>query len=310
MPELPDIEAYCVALQRVIGGTHLLWIRINHPFLLRSVRVSPEQAVGGLVETVSRAGKRIVISLDNDIAMVLHLMIAGRLHWKPSQTEPIPPEQRAAARSPVLALFGFEHGVLSLTEAGTRRRASLHLVGRSELGDLLPTAIELLDDQTSETEFARALRGENHTVKRSLTDPRLFSGIGNSYSDEILFAARMSPFSMTQSLSDEEVRRLFDAAVTTLAEWRERFVTEAQRAFPGKMTAFREEMRVHGKFGKPCSVCGTPIQRIRYAENECNYCPACQTEGRVYADRALSRLLKSDWPRTVEELEKLGRAPE
>ena len=312
MPELPDVEAYCTALRREIGGSTLLWIQIDHPFLLRSVHTQPDEALGGIVESVIRAGKRIVVSLDNGVSLAIHLMVAGRLKWHASTTgAPEPAARRTGgARSPVLARFGFSTGELALTEAGSRRRASLHVVRADELAALRPASMEILAPDASVKRFAALLRRENHTIKRSLTDPRLFSGIGNSYSDEILFAARMSPFAMTQSLSDNEIDRLFHAAAATLSEWRDRFVAAAEEAFPSKVTAFMPQMNVHGKYNQPCPVCGTPVQRIRYAENECNYCAQCQTGGKVYADRALSRLLKSDWPRTVEELEKLGRPPE
>jgi formamidopyrimidine-DNA glycosylase len=310
MPELPDVEAYCAALRNAVGGSQFQWIRINHPFLLRSVHTQPDEATGGSVTTVERAGKRIVVRLDNGISLVIHLMIAGRFRWKESPN-PSPPDQtRSGPRSPILASFGFSTGVLTLTEAGSKRRASLHVVTDDELPDLIPPGMELLAPDATVGAFAERLRRENHTVKRSLTDARLFSGIGNSYSDEILFAARMSPFTMTGSMDDHDVATLFDATRETLTTWRDRFVAEAGHGFPNKVTAFRAEMHVHGKYGRPCTVCGTPIQRIRYAENECNYCPTCQTAGKVYADRALSRLLKSDWPRTVEELERFSRGPD
>ena len=309
MPELPDIEAYRVALGRVAGGKPLVGVALHHPFLLRSVGTDPELAIGRRLAEVSRLGKRIVLEFEGGPVYVLHLMIAGRLRWK----EGVPPPEagrRPAGRSGVLAEFGFENGLLTLTEAGSKRRASLHvLADRSALATLDPGGRELLDGSTDAASFAALLRAENHTVKRALTDPRLFAGIGNSYSDEILFEARLSPFAMTQSLSDEEADRLFRATVATLEEWRDRLVAEARGRFPSKVTAFRPEMNVHGRFGEQCRVCETPVQRIRYAESECNYCPACQSGGRVYADRALSRLLKSDWPRSVEELEKLARRP-
>lgn len=326
MPEMPDIEAYRIALEREIAGRTLHNVDILHPFLLRSVSVPPEEAVSHTLRSVHRLGKRIALAFDNDIWFVFHLMIAGRLKWKPATDGRAGEDQKGRGRDDLaqrsgsavprrsksgpLAVLTFASGVLSLTEAGSKRRASLHVVrGEDEAQALSPGGLEILDDAMTSGAFAEALRRENHTLKRCLTDPRLFSGIGNSYSDEILFAARLSPFAMSQSVSDEEIARLFEATRTTLGEWRDRLVAEATVRFPTKVTAFRPEMHVHGKFNQPCDVCGTPVQRIRYAENECNYCPTCQTGGKVYADRALSRLLKSDWPRTVEELEKLGRPP-
>lgn len=310
MPELPDIEAYRVALSRTVVGQKLLGIEINHPFLLRSVAVDPQQAGGTVLDEVRRLGKRLVLPFRAGPVLVIHLMIAGRLKWKrESLTEP-PPRKRGGKGQPLARLF-FPSGILSLTEAGTRRRASLHvLASMDEVGSLDPGGAELLEPGMSAARFAAILRQENHTVKRSLTDPRLFAGIGNAYSDEILFHAKLSPFLQTRSISDEEMGRLFTAVQETLTSWTDRLVAEAEHRFPAKVTAFRPEMHVHGKYGEPCSVCGTPVQRIRYAENECNYCPGCQTGGRVYADRALSRLLKDDWPRTVEELESLTRPPE
>ncbi|MFP4113516.1 MAG: Fpg/Nei family DNA glycosylase [Spirochaetota bacterium] len=308
MPELPDLEGYRVALDRALRGHVLEEVAVYHPFLLRSAGTPPESAIGRTVLRTHRRGKRIAIEFDGGPVFVFHLMIAGRFRWKDSTESG--PAKPPARKSGTLARLVFENGSLSLTEAGTRRRASLHVVlDIDDLRALDPGGSELLDGQMDAETFATLLRSENHTLKRSLTDPRLFSGIGNAYSDEILFAARMSPFAMTQSLSDAECARLFVAAVRTLGEWRDRFVAEASERFPAKVTAFRPEMHVHGKYDTPCSVCGTPIQRIRYADNESNYCPTCQTGGKVYADRALSRLLKSDWPRTVEELEKLKRPP-
>ncbi len=315
MPELPDIEAYRLALDRVLRGHALLWVQLNHPFLLRSVAVPPEAALQSRVVGVHRYGKRIALEFSDDLFYVFHLMIAGRFKWKPGggpgkPAGAVAPPARPNPKSGVLARFGFESGVLTLTEAGSRRRAGLHVVaGAAQAAAMSRGGVELLDSGTTLAHFTAALRGENHTLKRALTDPRLFSGIGNSYSDEILFAARLSPFSMSQSISDAETSRLFSAAVSVLQEWLDRLLAEAVTKFPTKVTAFRDEMHVHGKYNQPCDVCGTPIQRIRYAENECNYCPTCQTGGKVYADRALSRLLRSDWPRTVEELEKLDRPP-
>ena len=313
MPELPDIEAYRHALGRAVTGHTLLSVEINHPFLLRSVGVAPEEAVTHVVTDVLRLGKRIAFRFENDVHLVFHLMIAGRFRWKPEAGNaltpagtPRPPLRRGT--SGPLAVLRFDSGVLSLTEAGSKRRASLHVVrGAGAARSLSPGGLELLDAGATREAFTDTLRRENHTLKRCLTDPRLFSGIGNAYSDEILFAAGLSPFAMSRSVTNEEIDRLHDAAVTTLREWTDRLVAEAEKAFPAKVTAFRPEMHVHGRYNQPCTVCGTPVQRIRYAENECNYCPACQTGGKVYADRALSRLLKGDWPRTVEELEKLAR---
>jgi formamidopyrimidine-DNA glycosylase len=310
VPELPDVEAYRLALDQAIGGQPLLWLRLYHPFLLRSVGIPPEQAIGAGVVAVHRYGKRIALEFSGDTFFVFHLMIAGRFKWKPAPEAPARPPGRPNPRSGVLAHFGFESGILSLTEAGSKRRASLHVVGSVQEAEAMNRGgMELLDSETTLEAFTAALRRENHTLKRSLTDPRLYSGIGNSYSDEILFAAGLSPFSMSQSLSDADVLSLFTATVDVLREWTDRFLAEAAAGFPTRVTAFRDEMHVHGKYNQPCDVCGTPVQRIRYAENECNYCPTCQTGGKVYADRALSRLLKSDWPRTVEELEKLGGPP-
>lgn len=307
MPELPDVEAYVVALRRQLSESTLQWIRIHHPFLLRSVDVPAQECEGLSVAGVTRLGKRIVISLEREIHLVIHLMIAGRFRWKEGHSAPPP---RRGAKSNILAEFGFAAGVLTFTEAGSKRRASLHVVrGNEGLAALNPGGVEILNPTIDLASFCRLLRMENHTIKRSLTDPRLFSGIGNSFSDEILFAGKLSPFAMTQSLSDEELSRLHSATIETLRYWRDGLVADAQVRFPGKVTAFRPDMHVHGKYNTPCSVCSTPVQRIRYAENECNYCPTCQTGGKVYADRALSRLLKDDWPRTVEELEKLKRPP-
>jgi len=293
MPELPDITVYIEALESRIVGQPLERIRIAKPFLLRSVDPPIGTAHGKRVVGVRRIGKRIALELEDDLFLVIHLMIAGRLRWVP-----------AGAKVPGklgLAAFDFPNGTLILTEAGSKRRASLWLVrGEASLEQFQRGGLEVLD--ASIAQFTEQLIKENHTLKRSLTDPRLFSGIGNAYSDEILHRAKLSPVKHTRRLSEEEIARLFDATRATLIEWTERLRRESAGDFPGKVTAFREEMAVHGKFGKPCPVCGTPVQRIRYADNETNYCPRCQTEGKLLADRALSRLLKQDWPRSIDEL--------
>ncbi len=294
MPELPDVMVYLECLQRRIVGRELLKVRLASPFLLRSVDPPLSEAEGQKVRGLRRLGKRIVFGLDQQLFLVLHLMIAGRLHWK-----------KPGAKLPGrigLAAFEFDAGTLLLTEAGTKRRASLHLVrGEAGLAVHQPGGLEVLDADLPA--FRAALGRENHTVKRALTDPRLFSGIGNAYSDEILHRARLSPVTWTSRLSDEESARLFEATRATLSEWIERLRAEVGDGFPEKVTAFRPDMAVHGRFGQPCSVCGTRVQRIVYAENETNYCPRCQTNGRVLADRSLSRLLKDDWPRRVEDWE-------
>jgi formamidopyrimidine-DNA glycosylase len=292
MPELPDIVVYVEALKRRIVGQPLVEVRLKTPFLLRTVDPPLDALVGKVVRAVGRSGKRIVIEFDDELFIVLHLMIAGRLHWKARGA-------KGGGKSD-LAAFEFPNGCLTLTEAGTKRRASLYLVrGREGLADFSRGGLEVLD--ATEGEFAARLRSESHTVKRSLTDPRLFSGIGNAYSDEILHRARMSPVKLTGRLTDAEIATLFEATRATLVEWTKRLRTETGDAFPEKVTAFREEMAVHGKFGQPCPVCGSPVQRIRYADNETNYCARCQNEGRLLADRALSRLLKQDWPRSIDE---------
>jgi formamidopyrimidine-DNA glycosylase len=294
VPELPDIAAYITALEDRIVGQSLRRVVIAKPFVLRTARPPVSELDGRTVREVRRIGKRIAIGLDEDYWLVIHLMIAGRLHWHASGW--------AGASRNRLALFEFPDGVLSLTEAGSRRRASIHLLrGEDVLAALDPGGIDVLSCDVKT--FREALAAENHTLKRALTDPHTLSGIGNAYSDEILHAAHLSPVALTQKLSDEEWRRLHIATQQTLRRWIDRFRTEAKSGFPEKVTAFREGMAVHGRYGKPCPTCGATVQRIRYADNETNYCPRCQTGGRLLADRALSRLLKSDWPRTLEELE-------
>jgi formamidopyrimidine-DNA glycosylase len=293
VPELPDITVYVEALRRRLVGQPLEEIRLKTPFLLRTVEPPLADLIGKRVVAVERLGKRIAIELDGELFIVIHLMIAGRLHWKAKGA-------KAGGRND-LAAFEFPTGILSLTEAGTKRRASLHLVrGRDGLAEFRRGGLEPLDATLDD--FAARLRSENHTVKRSLTDPRLFSGIGNAYSDEILHRARLSPVKLTSRLGDDEIARLFDATKATLVEWTDRLRAETGDAFPEKVTAFRPEMAVHGRYGQPCPVCGTPIQRIRYADNETNYCARCQTDGKLLADRALSRLLKQDWPRSIDEV--------
>ena len=298
MPELPDVVVYIEALERRILGQVLQRIRLGSPFLLRSVEPPIAEAFRKRVVGFKRLGKRIGIELEGDLYLVIHLMIAGRLHWKPAGAP--------LARKLGLAAFDFSNGTLMLTEAGTKKRASLHLVhGQDALRDHERGGLEVLE--TDLAVFRDALTRENHTLKRALTDPRLFSGIGNAYSDEILHAAKLSPVKQTRQLSDGEIERLFEATRKTLAEWVERLRADAKGNFPEKVTAFRKDMAVHGKYKKPCPVCGSPVQRIVYAENETNYCAKCQTGGRLLADRALSRLLKADWPRTLEEMEEARR---
>jgi formamidopyrimidine-DNA glycosylase len=293
MPELPDITVYIEALASRIPGQTLERTRIAKPFLLRSVDPPMSAVQGKRVVGLRRMGKRIVVELEDDLFLVIHLMIAGRLRWVP-----------AGAKVPGkigLAAFDFPNGTLILTEAGSKRRASLSLVrGEASLEQFERGGLEVLDSDLAQ--FSARLTEENHTLKRSLTDPRLFSGIGNAYSDEILHRAKLSPIKHTRRLTEGEIARLFDATRTTLVEWTERLRKESKGDFPAKVTAFRDEMAVHGKFGKPCPICGTPVQRIRYADNETNYCPRCQTDGKLLADRALSRLLKQDWPRSIDEL--------
>ncbi len=300
VPELPDIVVYIEALQKRILGQTLEGVRIASPFLLRTASPPPASAEGKSVRELRRMGKRICIGLDDDLWLVLHLMIAGRLHWKKRGAKVSPPRG--------LAAFDFANGTLLLTEAGSRKRASLHVViGEAGLGALDPGGLEVLESDLDH--FTKVLTSANHTLKRALTDPRLFSGIGNAYSDEILFEARLSPLALTQKLKAEEIQRLFEAVRTNLAQWVEHLRHESADEFPEKVTAFRPGMAVHGRYKEPCPRCGAKIQRIRYASNETNYCPTCQTGGKLLADRALSRLLREDWPRTPEELELLVRDP-
>ncbi|HET9409703.1 MAG TPA: DNA-formamidopyrimidine glycosylase family protein [Candidatus Sulfotelmatobacter sp.] len=298
MPELPDIAAYLTALRPRIIGQNLQRVRLASPFVLRTVQPPLASAEGKSVRELRRVGKRIAFGLDNDLWLVLHLMIAGRLHWKK-------PDAKLGGRNQLAAL-DFPHGSLVLTEAGSKRRASLHVVsGEEGLGALDPGGIDVFASDLES--FRKALTAENRTLKRALTDPRILSGIGNAYSDEILYAAQLSPIALTHKLQSEQWERLFSATRETLTLWIERLQNEARRAFPEKVTAFREEMAVHGRYGMPCPRCGEKILRIRYADNETNYCARCQTGGKVLADRSLSRLLKSDWPRTLDELEALKK---
>ncbi|HUL91653.1 MAG TPA: DNA-formamidopyrimidine glycosylase family protein [Burkholderiales bacterium] len=294
MPELPDVTVYVERLEDRLAGRTLERLRLLNPFVLRSVNPPIASAEGRKIQGVRRIGKRIVIELEGGLFLVLHLMIAGRLRWIARDKKP--PGRIA------LAAFEFRDGALVLTEAGTKRRASLHLVeGEAALAAMDPGGLEVLE--AGFEEFAARLRRDRHTLKRALTDPHLFSGIGNAYSDEILHRAKLSPFAQTSSLSEEEARRLYEAARSTLIEWTERLRKRAGADLPEKVTAFHEEMAVHGRYRKPCPVCGSPVQRIVYAENETNYCARCQTGGKILADRALSRLLKASWPRLIDELE-------
>jgi formamidopyrimidine-DNA glycosylase len=298
MPEMPDVLAYLEALERRVVGKRLESIRIASPFLVRSVDPPLREAQGKKVLGLRRIGKRIVFEVEDHLFLVLHLMVAGRLHWK----------RRGAKLSGrvALAAFDFENATLLLTEASTRKRASLHLArGENALAEFDRGGIEPLEADLPA--FREALTRENHTVKRALTDPRLFSGIGNAYSDEILHRARMSPAKLTKKLTEEEIERLRRATRETLEKWSAGLLEEARRSFPEKVTAFREGMAVHGRYGRPCPDCGSPVQRIVYAENESNYCATCQTGGKLLADRALSQLLRGDWPKTLEELEERKR---
>jgi len=301
VPELPDVVAYIAALEPRIVGQRLERVRLGSPFVLRSVEPPLTEVRGRTVLRLHRLGKRISLEMDNKLYIVIHLMIAGRLHWRPKAA-------KFAGRN-ALAAFEFQTGTLLLTESSSKKRASLHLArGEEGLREFDRGGLEVLEADLAG--FREALTRENHTVKRALTDPRLLSGIGNAYSDEILHRSRLSPAKWTSRMTEEEIERLYRAAREVLQMWTERFLREASRAFPEKVTAFREGMAVHGRYGKPCPVCGSPIQRIVYAENESNYCATCQTGGRLLADRALSQLLRADWPRSLEELEErklLGR---
>ena len=298
MPELPDISAYITALEARILGQKLERVRLGSVFLLRTVTPPLESAQGRTVTQLRRIGKRIAIGLEDDLWLVLHLMIAGRLHWKP-------PLAKLPGKAGLLAL-DFSVGTLLMTEAGSKRRASLHVFGSERaLEEIDPGGIEVFS--TDLEGFRNALTRENRTLKRALTDPRIVSGIGNAYSDEILHAAQLSPILQTHKLTEEQWQRLFAATRETLTLWIDRFNAEAKASFPEKVTAFRPEMAAHGKFSQPCPRCGSPIQRIQYADNETNYCPICQTGGKLLADRGLSRLLGSDWPRTLDELEAIKR---
>ncbi|HUA00996.1 MAG TPA: DNA-formamidopyrimidine glycosylase family protein [Candidatus Aquilonibacter sp.] len=298
MPELPDIAAYISALETRIVGQSLLHIRLASPFLLRTVQPPASAVEGRVVRELRRIGKRIAIGVEGDIWLVLHLMIAGRLHWRPAGA-------KLSGRQNLAAL-DFPNGSLVLTEAGSKRRASLHILeGDSGLRSIDPGGIEVPESDLAA--FRAALTAENRTLKRALTDPRLISGIGNAYSDEILHAAKLSPIALTHKLSDDEWQTLFDATRDTLRLWIDRLRAEAELGFPEKVTAFRKGMAVHGRYGESCPRCGEKIQRIRYADNETNYCVRCQTRGKLLADRSLSRLLGSDWPRTLDELETLKK---
>jgi formamidopyrimidine-DNA glycosylase len=298
VPELPDIAAYLSALDRLIVGQPLERVRLGNPFLLRTIAPPLSQVEGARVRELRRVGKRIAIGMESDLWLVLHLMIAGRLHW-------LPPNAKLAGRRN-LAAFDFPNGSLTLTEAGTKRRASLHVVsGEEGLRSMDPGGIDVFEADAAA--FRTALSAENRTLKRALTDPRVVSGIGNAYSDEILHAAGLSPLAQTQKLQPHEWVCFFKSARATLAAWIKKLDKEARQAFPEHVTAFRDGMAVHGRYGQPCPRCGEKVLRIRYADNETNYCAGCQTGGRVLADRGLSRLLGSDWPRTLEELEALER---
>jgi formamidopyrimidine-DNA glycosylase len=298
MPELPDVTVYVEALRTRVVGHQLIRVLVRSPFLLRSATPPLSATEGRTIHDVRRLGKQIAFGAGDDLWLVIHLKIAGRLHWNNSAPKP-------GGRN-LLAVFEFDNGWLWLTEAGTQRRAALHVVeGDAGLQSLNPGGIEPLD--ASLAAFTSTLRSANHTLKRALTDPHIFSGIGNAYSDEILHRGQLSPIAMTQKLTAEEIERLYDATRATLREWTDRLRAEAGDTFPEKVTAFRPGMAVHGRYGQPCPRCGAKVQRIRYASNETNYCASCQTGGRLLADRALSRLLHQDWPRTLDELEALKK---
>jgi formamidopyrimidine-DNA glycosylase len=293
MPELPDVTVYIEALQRRIAGATMLKLRLGNPFVLRTVEPAPSTLSGKQVQSIERIGKRIVIGFEDDVYLIIHLMIAGRFKW-------LPPNAKIPGKLGLAAL-DFDHGTLVLTEAGSKRRASIHIVkGRDAVRAQDPGGIDVLGATLEE--FTANLTQERHTLKRALTDPHLFSGIGNTYSDEILHRARLSPVQMTTNLDEEELSRLYDATRATLLDWTDRLRAEAGDGFPAKVTAFREGMAVHGRYRQPCPVCGSPVQRIVYAENETNYCARCQTGGKLLADRALSRLLHSDWPKSIDDL--------
>jgi len=298
MPELPDVELYLSALRPRVLGEVLQRVELFNPFVLRSVDPPLRAVEGATVHQLSRLGKRIVFGLEGDLYLIVHLMIAGRFRWHP--------DRKAPPKRLSLAAMHFSSGLLVLTEAGTKRRAALYVVkGREGLAAHDPGGLEVLDLDLAG--FRSRLLSESHTLKRALTDPTIFSGIGNAYSDEILHGARLSPLKLTGQLGEPEIERLYRAVRDTLVGWRDRLLRETAGAFPAKVTAFREGMAVHGRFGQPCPVCATAVQRIAYAQNEVNYCPTCQTGGKLLADRALSRLLKSDWPKTLEELEERRR---
>jgi len=307
MPELPDITIYLEALQARVLGQKLKKVQIGSPFLLRTATFPVSAIEQRCVVALRRLGKRICFGMEDELWLVLHLMIAGRLHWKDASGASSPSITKPSFKLPKnqLAVLHFENGMLSLTEAGTQRRASLHLVkGETELYALDRGGVELFEDNDfiDLATFTRVLQSENHTLKRALTDPRLFSGIGNAYSDEILWHAKLSPIKLTQRMSANEIERLHAATRDALLLWIERLREDAGKGFPEKVTAFRKDMAVHGRYREPCPRCGVKVQRIRYATNETNYCPSCQTDGKLLADRALSRLLREDWPKTAEEL--------
>jgi len=305
MPELPDIVVYLEALERRILDHRLERVRLSGPYLLRTAAPPIQELEGKRVQGLQRIGKRIAIGFDEDYWLVLHLMIAGRLHWRDrTPAVPEPPVKKLTARSRDVAVFDFDSGCLTLSEAGSRKRASIHVVaGAEKLAGFDPGGLEVLDSRLER--FAARLTSENHTLKRALTDPHLMSGIGNAYSDEILHAAQLSPVALTSRLTAEEIARLYEATRATLRDWTARLRRDTGEGFPEKVTAFRPDMAVHGRHGQPCPRCGAKVQRIRYADNETNYCARCQTGGKLLADRSLSRLLKLDWPRTLEELESM-----